>query len=221
MENSVGNNNHGVKGQIYTKGFSLRKIRSSTNRVRNASNNYLKKLLPNHLNNFPINLWKQMYNPLLSGVAIIWNHQIIFCNYEFKRIFCNLPSTLNNFTLRRLHRQDIAMVWKEYLSLLKVKSGTAEITLRTRGSISSAKSDFIWVRCRANLMNYGSRRIIQVSVIDITELKRLEHQVIIKNKMLSLGKIAAGIAHEIRNKYASRKSLAKMTWRWSATLSGR
>ena len=38
-----------------------------------------------------------------------------------------------------------------------------------------------------------------VNSVDITESKQLEQQLIIKNKMLSLGRVAAGIAHEIRN----------------------
>jgi signal transduction histidine kinase len=38
-----------------------------------------------------------------------------------------------------------------------------------------------------------------LNAVDITEAKQLEHQLLIKNKMLSLGRVAAGIAHEIRN----------------------
>lgn len=37
------------------------------------------------------------------------------------------------------------------------------------------------------------------AIFDITKTKQLEHQLIIRNKMLSLGRVAAGIAHEIRN----------------------
>jgi PAS domain S-box-containing protein len=45
----------------------------------------------------------------------------------------------------------------------------------------------------------GGRKKIIGTIRDITETKQLEHQLLIKNKMLSLGRVAAGIAHEIRN----------------------
>jgi len=45
----------------------------------------------------------------------------------------------------------------------------------------------------------GGRKKIIGAVRDITEAKQLEHQLLIKNKMNSLGRVAAGIAHEIRN----------------------
>jgi PAS domain S-box-containing protein len=37
------------------------------------------------------------------------------------------------------------------------------------------------------------------AIFDTTRAKELEHQIIIKNKMVSLGRVAAGMAHEIRN----------------------
>ena len=56
-----------------------------------------------------------------------------------------------------------------------------------------------WVQFRATTFKYHGRDAILVNVVDITEAKQLEHQLMIKNKMLSLGRVAAGIAHEIRN----------------------
>ena len=47
-------------------------------------------------------------------------------------------------------------------------------------------------------INHGADAIL-VNTIDITTAKQLEHQLLIKNKMHSLGRVAAGIAHEIRN----------------------
>jgi signal transduction histidine kinase len=56
-----------------------------------------------------------------------------------------------------------------------------------------------WVWCRAIAFKYHGKDAILVNSIDITKAKQLEHQLLMTNKMLSLGRVAAGIAHEIRN----------------------
>jgi signal transduction histidine kinase len=55
------------------------------------------------------------------------------------------------------------------------------------------------LQCRATRFQYQRQEALLINTVDITEAKQLEHQLLIKNKMLSLGRVAAGIAHEIRN----------------------
>jgi signal transduction histidine kinase len=56
-----------------------------------------------------------------------------------------------------------------------------------------------WVQCRASVIEYGGEEAILFNVMDVTRAKELENLLRIQDKMTSLGRVAAGIAHEIRN----------------------
>lgn len=49
-----------------------------------------------------------------------------------------------------------------------------------------------------------------VLVYDLTEIKRLEHQVNQHDRLVALGKMAAGVAHEVRNPLSSIKGFATL-----------
>ncbi len=61
------------------------------------------------------------------------------------------------------------------------------------------QSDMRWVHCRASLIEYRGKEAILVNMMDMTRAKELEHLLTVQDKMASLGRVAAGIAHEIRN----------------------
>jgi signal transduction histidine kinase len=55
------------------------------------------------------------------------------------------------------------------------------------------------VNFRASTFNYQGGEAILVNLVDITHTKELEKLLLNRNKMASLGRIASGMAHEIRN----------------------
>jgi PAS domain S-box-containing protein len=136
----------------------------------------------------------------LIGIAIIQDNKFVYQNQVQNSLYGPLPDKSIFRAFKFIHQDDQDNIKKAYESVLTGKAQTAEADFRfyPSGKIDS-RSDMRWVQCRATPFNYNGRDAILVNSIDITEAKQLEHQLIIKNKMLSLGRIAAGIAHEIRN----------------------
>jgi len=58
---------------------------------------------------------------------------------------------------------------------------------------------WVYDKGQAVFGNGGKALWIDGVIFDITRAKELENEIIIKNKMVSLGRVAAGMAHEIRN----------------------
>ena len=59
--------------------------------------------------------------------------------------------------------------------------------------------DMKWVYCKASVFEYRGKNAILINLMDLTLTKNLENIVRVQDKMTSLGRVAAGIAHEIRN----------------------
>ncbi len=56
-----------------------------------------------------------------------------------------------------------------------------------------------WGLCSATTIDYLGDRAILTNITDITDSKEIENFLRIQDKMASLGRVTAGIAHEIRN----------------------
>ncbi len=68
----------------------------------------------------------------------------------------------------------------------------------------------IFVGVHSNLLEYGDRQYAIAFVQDITERKGMEEMIIQSEKMLSVGGLAAGMAHEINNPLAGMLQTAQV-----------
>ena len=134
------------------------------------------------------------------GISIIQESRIVYQNPEQKKIYSlSSESSILNF-MEYVHPDDLEKVKEAYENIVSGDPHSIEVDFRFYPPDSNGnKADLRWFQCRVIRFQYQGQDALLLNAVDISEAKQLEHQLLIKNKMLSLGRVAAGIAHEIRN----------------------
>ena len=134
------------------------------------------------------------------GITIVQQGDIVYANPEQERILGPVRPPLS---LKRLRKRASADMLK-LLDLAGSPTATTDqlLDLDLSGLAYEKDSDqrkARWVHCRTRNITYQGKDSLLVIMLNITKAKELEQMVSIQDKMASLGRIAAGIAHEIRN----------------------
>ena len=136
----------------------------------------------------------------LTGILIIQNDKIIYQNPEQERLVSLLPKSFSFKDFKNIHTEDVEKVKQFYHTISSGKSKKTDLDFRfTLNGKNNSAIDIRWVNCRASLIDYQGEDALLFNMMDITRAKELEHLLRIKDKMTSLGRVAAGIAHELRN----------------------
>ncbi len=136
----------------------------------------------------------------LTGIFIIQDNQIVYKNPEQERLFGPLPEPFGFTDFKNVHPDDAEEFNQLYQRVLSGDARALDTEIRFYPiDKMDSRVDMRWAHCRASLIKYQGKEAILVNMMDITRTKELEHLVLMKQKMVSLGHVAAGIAHEIRN----------------------
>ena len=136
----------------------------------------------------------------LVGIAIIMDGQLVYQNPELLRIVKHLDKKVVDQEFSFIHPDDWPKIQDAYRHLMHPESQTVEADFRVmKESGDAATLQTIWIKGRAVKFQYKEREAILVNVTDISHTKELERLLLLRNKMASLGRIASGMAHEIRN----------------------
>jgi PAS domain S-box-containing protein len=136
----------------------------------------------------------------LTGISITQDDQVIYQNQEQERLLGPLPRTSILGDFANIHPEDVPKVKRlsQDITSGKIRKMDLDFRLFPVGK-KGRKGTMKWVYCRALQIDYRDRDAILANMIDITKTKELEQLLIVQDKMASLGRVAAGIAHEIRN----------------------
>ena len=144
--------------------------------------------------------FRELVESSLTCISIIQDNQVVYQNPEHENLLGRLPRDPIFLNIESIHPEDVHKVKNFYHTITSgtVKSLETDFRFYPPDKIDS-RVDMKWVNCRASLVEYRGREAILVNMMDITMTKELEHLLRIHDKMSSLGRVTAGIAHEIRN----------------------
>jgi PAS domain S-box-containing protein len=136
----------------------------------------------------------------LVGICIIRQNRIVYQNLILKKLLGSLPESFENDFFDRLHPDDVEKCKDMYRQITSGRRRTAEANFRYfPPEVKGRKVAPCWVQCRVSPINYQGENAILLQMMDITRVKGMENLLTVNQKMSSLGHVAAGIAHEIRN----------------------
>ena len=136
----------------------------------------------------------------LTGISIVQDNQVVYQNQAQERLLGPLPRSYLLADFEKIHSEDVETVKQlsQRIDNREIQMLETNFRFYTKGPKKGSKN-LKWVYCRALLTEYRGKEAILVNMSDMTKAKELEHLLTIQDKMASLGRVAAGMAHEIRN----------------------
>jgi len=138
------------------------------------------------------------------GISIIQNNKVVYQNPKQEKLFGPLPRQIELTDIESIHPDDLKKTEAFYKNVRSNKAEIQEIDFRFYPMDDPGnKLDMKWVHCQASRTKYMGNKAILKNILDITHIKELEKLVAIQDKMSALGRVSAGISHEIGNALAS------------------
>ncbi len=131
-----------------------------------------------------------------NGIAILQNDQHIYANPKYKELTGYSSDELSGLSIDKLmdfsyQQTDLKMV----LNHLRENTGNELFNAR----IIKNNRELLDVEISASSVLYYGRMTLVISMLDISDRKILERQLIHAQKMQSMGTLAGGIAHNFNN----------------------
>lgn len=134
-----------------------------------------------------------------NGITIIQNGAVVFRNSKQIKLAGEIKLG-KKIKYDHIHYEDRETAKGFYESILSGKPERTELDFRFYNSLTNrTKENLKWVTCLVTPINYRDAKAFLLTTIDRTRARELEHLLTVQDKMASLGRVAAGIGHEIRN----------------------
>jgi len=135
-----------------------------------------------------------------TAITIIQKEKVVYKNPAQDRLSDALFDPSLSITLKNIHPDDVEMVKRSFQKLSSGGKKHIDMEFRFYHKTKTAdRLDMKWVYGIASVIDYQGKESIMLYLIDVTVVKELDHILRLQDKMTSLGRVAAGIAHEIRN----------------------
>ena len=134
-----------------------------------------------------------------NGMTIIQNGRVVYRNPKQLRLVGDVKLG-QKIEYEHIHSDDEEVARRFYQSILAGRPERTELDFKFYTSlVNRTKENLKWVTCLVTPINYRDDKAFLLTTIDLTRARELEHLLMVQDKMASLGRVAAGIGHEIRN----------------------
>jgi PAS domain S-box-containing protein len=146
------------------------------------------------------NRFRSLVEGSLTGISIVQDDQVVYQNPEQERLLGPLPRFNKLLDRESIHPEDADKVDAYYRRAIADSTVPRDIDFRFYPHEHTRSGGGMkWVHCRIVTTQYQGKRALLVNMMDVTPAKEMEHLLRVRDRMSSLGRVAAGIAHEIRN----------------------
>lgn len=91
----------------------------------------------------------------------------------------------------------------QFRRIFKLLTKSSSPTILSELSLDTPNNENLMVEVSARFVNYDGQRLIQAIARDVSEQRALTDRMVQADKMVLLGQLSAGVAHEIRNPLAA------------------
>ncbi len=164
--------------------MELEKKRSLAEKSRERSQARFKILIENSLN----------------YTSIIQDHAIVYKNHGLRNVHRLMDQVFEPPAFLHVYEGDRERIQKKYQDLVAGSISHIEADFQYHPVLDGKEnSELRWALFSARKINYLGVESILTNIMDITDSKEVQSFLRIQDKMTSLGRVTAGIAHEIRN----------------------
>ncbi|MFZ1081320.1 MAG: PAS domain S-box protein [Candidatus Kryptoniota bacterium] len=140
--------------------------------------------------------YRSLVEHSLLGVLVIQNDLIAYANPTLSNLFETatesiIGSRLDSF----VHPNDCVLLFEKFAKAGLSADKDVRFTIRVMTTTGKIKTLDGW----AAGITYLGKPAIQAAVVDVTDTKTLEEQLIQAQKMESIGQLASGVAHDFNN----------------------
>lgn len=134
-----------------------------------------------------------------NGIVIMQQGKVVYRNSKQLELIGDIKP-VDRIGYAHIYSEDVDKVRLFYKGIEKGNPTITELDFRFYSSLEKrTKETMKWVTCLVTPINYKEDKAFLLTTIDRTRARELEHLLTIQDKMASLGRVTAGIGHEIRN----------------------
>lgn len=136
----------------------------------------------------------------LNYISILQNDRDVYRNPGLRKVHRLIQKAFEPPDFENIYAEDQPRMVETYCHLIddKIKHIDTDFRYYPEG-VEKEESQIRWARISARKIDYLGIESVITNIMDITDSKEVENFLRIQDKMTSLGRVTAGIAHEIRN----------------------